>query len=165
MSVARVQAYLHVAHVRANHPAFFSGQPFHNLLSPVMAALMSGNAIVVKTSESVSWSSYHFSQAIRSCLESCGHDPDTVQVLIGCEAVATSEGLSKNPEIKHLTFIGSDIVGKMIAKDAAECLTPVTLELGGKVSRLSYEYVDISSARKLTKHCLDCSPYRILRYC
>lgn len=93
---------------------------------------MSGNAIVVKTSESVAWSSFHFAQAIRSCLSACGHDPDIVQVLIGCEAEA-ARSLTRSSKISHLTFIGSDKVGKEIAKDAAENLLPVTLELGGKV--------------------------------
>lgn len=114
----------------------FIFQPFHNLLSPVIAALMSGNAIVIKTSENVAWSSSSFAAAIRSCLEACGHSPDIVQVLIGCEGEA-ARSLTRSREISHLTFIGSDKVGKEIAKDAAENLLPVTLELGGKVSRIN----------------------------
>lgn len=100
---------------------------------------MSGNAIVVKTSESVAFSSSTFSKAIQSCLQACGHDPNTVQILIGCEA-DSARVLTRNNEnvIKHLTFIGSDKIGKEIAKDAAESLLPVTLELGGKVSILPY---------------------------
>lgn len=101
-----------------------------------MAALMSGNAIVVKTSEAVAWSSSHFARAMQSCLEACGHDPNTVQVLVGCEAEA-ARALTRSKEISHLTFIGSDKVGKEIARDAAENLLPVTLELGGKVSALT----------------------------
>lgn len=97
-----------------------------------MAALMPGNAIVIKTSEAVAWSSSHFAQAIQSCLEACGHDPNIVQVLIGCEAEA-ARSLTRSKDISHLTFIGSDKVGKEVAKDAAENLLPVTLELGGKV--------------------------------
>lgn len=94
---------------------------------------MSGNAIVIKTSENVAWSSSHFAIAIQSCLEACGHDPNIVQVLVGCEGEA-ARSLTRSKEISHLTFIGSDKVGKEIAKDAAENLLPVTLELGGKVS-------------------------------
>lgn len=101
-----------------------------------MAALMSGNANVVKTSESVAWSSSQFASAIRSCLEACGHGPNIVQVLIGCEAEA-ARSLTRSKDISHLTFIGSDKVGKEIAKDAAENLLPVTLGLGGKVSSKS----------------------------
>ena len=81
----------------------------------------------------VAWSSSHFASAIRSCLEACGHDPDVVQVAIGCEAEAAA-AFTKDSRIGHLTFIGSDNVGKQVARNAAEALTPVTLELGGKVS-------------------------------
>lgn len=123
-------------------------QPFHNLLSPVIAALMSGNAIVVKTSESVAWSSSHFSQAIRSSLEACGHDPDVVQVLVGCEAEA-ARSLTGSQKISHLTFIGSDKVGKEVARDAAENLLPVTLELGGKV-RIVYLLCEALRLKTLT---------------
>jgi len=105
--------------------------PFHNLLSPVLAALMSGNAIVIKTSEQVAWSSSHFAEALRSCLAACGHDPNIVQVAIGCEGEAAA-AFTRDERLGHLTFIGSDHVGKMVARNAAEGLTPVTLELGGK---------------------------------
>jgi acyl-CoA reductase-like NAD-dependent aldehyde dehydrogenase len=96
---------------------------------------MSGNAIVVKTSENVAWSSKHFADAIRSCLQACGQDPDIVQVAIGCEAAAAA-AFTRDERLAHLTFIGSDAVGKQVALGAAEALTPVTLELGGKVCRI-----------------------------
>lgn len=95
---------------------------------------MSGNTIVVKTSEQVAWSSLHFGNVIKSCLEACGHNPNIVQVAIGCEAEA-AKAFTQDPRIGHLTFIGSDAVGKEVARNAAEALTPVTLELGGKVRR------------------------------
>lgn len=115
------------------YPHQSSALAFHNLFSPVLAAIMSGNAIVVKTSEQVAWSSLHFSEALRSCFEACGHSPDVVQVAIGCEAEAAA-AFTRDERIGHLTFIGSDAVGKEVARNAAEALTPVTLELGGKVS-------------------------------
>jgi len=43
-----------------------------------------------------------------------------------------AEGLTRSPKIKHITFIGSERVGRQIALAAAQNLTPVTLELGGK---------------------------------
>lgn len=52
----------------------------HNVLSPIIAALMSGNTIVVKCSEYVAWSSTYFVGAVRECLSVCGWDPDIVQV-------------------------------------------------------------------------------------
>ena len=46
--------------------------PVHNALSPIIAALASGNSIVVKPSENVAWSSLNVIRAVRSCLEACG---------------------------------------------------------------------------------------------
>lgn len=45
---------------------------FHNFISPVIASLFSGNAIVVKPSENVAWSSLIFADAVRACLLACG---------------------------------------------------------------------------------------------
>lgn len=43
-----------------------------------------------------------------------------------------AEAVTKSPIIRHITFIGSEEVGRKVAIAAAEHLTPVTLELGGK---------------------------------
>lgn len=52
----------------------------HNAWSPVLASIFAGNAVVVKCSEHVVWSTSWFIGAIRECLISCGHDPELVQV-------------------------------------------------------------------------------------
>lgn len=46
--------------------------PLHNLLGPIVAALAAGDAIVVKPSEQVAWSSLIFVEAVRDCLTACG---------------------------------------------------------------------------------------------
>ncbi|KAL4259714.1 aldehyde dehydrogenase family protein [Pleurotus pulmonarius] len=104
--------------------------PLHNSWSPIIAALFAGNGIVLKCSEKVIWSSGWFVGAITECLRACGHDSELVQLV--CCYPEEAEALTKSPEIKHITFIGSDTVGKKVAIAAAENLTPVTLELGGK---------------------------------
>jgi aldehyde dehydrogenase (NAD+) len=55
--------------------------------------------------------------------------PDHVSVVTG--GIEVSEAVSLLP-LDHLVFTGSTRVGKIIMKAAAENLTPVTLELGGK---------------------------------
>lgn len=52
----------------------------HNAWSPILAALFSGNAIVVKCSEHVAWSSKWFVDVIKECLRACNFDPELVQV-------------------------------------------------------------------------------------
>ncbi|KAF8638823.1 hypothetical protein AX17_001881 [Amanita inopinata Kibby_2008] len=104
--------------------------PLHNAWSPILAAIFSGNGIILKCSENVIWSTGWFVGAITECLRACGHDPDLVQVVCCYPEQATA--LIKSPLIKHITFIGSEPVGRIVAREAVENLTPVTLELGGK---------------------------------
>ncbi|KIJ63316.1 hypothetical protein HYDPIDRAFT_41160 [Hydnomerulius pinastri MD-312] len=104
--------------------------PLHNAWSPIIAAIFAGNAIVLKCSEHVVWSTDWFVGAIHKALEVCGHDADIVQTV--CCWPNQAEALTKSPLIKHITFIGSEEVGRKVAIAATEHLTPVTLELGGK---------------------------------
>ncbi|EIN13899.1 Aldedh-domain-containing protein [Punctularia strigosozonata HHB-11173 SS5] len=104
--------------------------PLHNALSPIMASIFAGNGVVLKCSEHVVWSTTWFIGAVKECLRACGHDPDLVQ-LVRCYP-DEAEALTTSPMIKHITFIGSERVGRLVAQAATEHLTPVTLELGGK---------------------------------
>ena len=52
----------------------------HNAWSPIIASIFAGNAIVLKCSEHVVWSTDWFVGAIHKALEACGHDADIVQV-------------------------------------------------------------------------------------
>ena len=49
-----------------------------------------------------------------------------------CCLPAEAEVLTGSSAIKHITFIGSEEVGRKVARAAAENMTPLTLELGGK---------------------------------
>ncbi|OCH89541.1 meiotic sister-chromatid recombination aldehyde dehydrogenase [Obba rivulosa] len=104
--------------------------PLHNAWSPILAALFAGDAIVVKCSEHVIWSTSWFVGAIMTCLQACGHSPDLVQLV--CCYPEEADALTRSSLIRHITFIGSEEVGRKVAMAATENLTPVTLELGGK---------------------------------
>ncbi|EPQ60441.1 ALDH-like protein [Gloeophyllum trabeum ATCC 11539] len=118
--------------------------PLHNAWSPILAGLFAGNAVVVKCSEQVIWSTRWFVGAIKECLKACGYSQDLVQLV--CCWPNAAEALTKSPHIKHITFIGSEEVGRKVAQAATEHLTPVTLELGGK------DPVIILQGTDLTKH-------------
>ncbi|EJD37102.1 Aldedh-domain-containing protein [Auricularia subglabra TFB-10046 SS5] len=115
--------------------------PLHNALSPIMAALFAGNAIVLKCSEHVAWSTAWFVGAVRTCIEACGHDPDVVQLVTCWPEEAPT--LTTSPWIRHITFIGSEVVGRKVAEAACRNLTPVTLELGGKDAALIMPGTDL----------------------
>lgn len=104
--------------------------PVHNMLGPVISALFAGNAIVVKCSEQVAWTSQHMLNGVCRCLDACGAPSDLVQV-VAC-GPASVEALTRDPRLAHITFIGSDAVGRLVAAAAAPQLTATTLELGGK---------------------------------
>ncbi|TFY81526.1 hypothetical protein EWM64_g2488 [Hericium alpestre] len=104
--------------------------PLHNAWSPILAAIFAGNGIVLKCSEHVAWSTTWFIKAIHECLRVCKFPEDLVQ-LSYCFPDQV-ETLTRSPLIKHITFIGSEPVGRLVAMAATEHLTPVCLELGGK---------------------------------
>ncbi|CEJ59563.1 Putative Oxidoreductase [Penicillium brasilianum] len=104
--------------------------PFHNFIGPVISALFSGNAIVVKPSEQTAWCTAFFLEIVRGALSSCGHSRDLVQTAVCLPAVA--DKLTSHPEISHITFIGSRPVAHKVCASAAKSLTPVCVELGGK---------------------------------
>ena len=104
--------------------------PFHNFISPVISALFTGNAIVVKPSEQTCWSADYFLRIIRGALVACGHSQELVQSVVCLPE--TADHLTSHPKIRHITFIGSRNVAFKVCASAAKSLTPVTVELGGK---------------------------------
>jgi acyl-CoA reductase-like NAD-dependent aldehyde dehydrogenase len=84
----------------------------HNAWSPILAAIFAGNGVVVKCSESVVWSTNWFVGAFTECLRACGHDPELIQVV--CCFPEQAHALTKSPLIKHITFIGSEEVGRKV---------------------------------------------------
>jgi acyl-CoA reductase-like NAD-dependent aldehyde dehydrogenase len=104
--------------------------PFHNLLGPIISALFTGNAIIVKASEQTAWSTAYFTKIAQGALRACGQNPDLVQSIVCWPNEANH--LTSHPGISHLTFIGSKEVAHHVAKSASTSLTPLCLELGGK---------------------------------
>ncbi|KAJ2882396.1 Meiotic Sister-Chromatid recombination aldehyde dehydrogenase, partial [Coemansia aciculifera] len=116
--------------------------PFHNTVGPVISALFSGNAIVVKASEHVAWSMAYWEQMVKRALNVCGHDPELVQFVTGFADIGNA--LTSSPLVDHITFIGSPEVGKLVMRSASANLTPVTLELGGKDCAIVFADADMA---------------------
>lgn len=100
--------------------------PFMLTLLPVIGAMAGGNTIVVKPSEFAPATSALISKIIQSIFSA-----DYILCVEG-EGAVVVPGLMKDFRFDHLFYTGSTAVGKIIYKMAAEQLTPVTLELGGK---------------------------------
>jgi acyl-CoA reductase-like NAD-dependent aldehyde dehydrogenase len=98
--------------------------PVNLAVGPLAAALAAGNRVMVKTSE--------FTPATGELLARLVADrfsPEKV-VAVGGEMEVSAEFASL--PFDHLLFTGSTAVGRHVMRAAAENLTPVTLELGGK---------------------------------
>ncbi len=100
-----------------NYPIFVS-------LAPIAGALAAGNRVMLKPSEFTPRTSQ-----VLADLFSESFSPDHVTVVQG--DAETGRQFASLP-LDHLLFTGSTAVGKQIMRAAAEHLTPVTLELGGK---------------------------------
>lgn len=98
--------------------------PIYLAVGPLVAALAAGNRALVKMSEFTPATASLFAELIAA-----NFAEDEVSVVQGDASVAHS--FSQLP-FDHLLFTGSTPVGHHVMLAAAENLTPVTLELGGK---------------------------------
>ena len=113
--------------------------PFSIPATEALAALVAGNAVVLKPSEFTSLVALE----LKSLLHSAGVPQDVFQVLVGDGA--TGAALIR-AEIDKVVFTGSVATGKRIAAVAAERLLPVVLELGGKDPMLVLDDADVDVA-------------------
>ncbi len=114
--------------------------PLQLALLPLISAFAAGNRIVLKPSEL----SGHTSRVIREIVEEVFQDDEVIVVTGG---IQETEALLKE-KWDYIFFTGSSSVGKIILKSAAENLTPVTLELGGKSPCLVEESANLEVAAK-----------------
>jgi acyl-CoA reductase-like NAD-dependent aldehyde dehydrogenase len=110
--------------------------PFSIPATETLAALVAGNAVVLKPSEFTSLVALE----LASLLHAAGVPRDIFQVVVG--EGPTGAALIHSP-IDKLVFTGSVATGKRIAVAAAERLLPVVLELGGKDPMLVLDDADV----------------------
>lgn len=98
--------------------------PYQLALCPLIAAVAAGNQVVLKPSELTPNTAKIITKIITETF-----DKNHVECVEGSVEVTTAL-LAKRWD--YIFFTGSVAVGKIVAKAAAENLTPITLELGGK---------------------------------
>ncbi|KAJ6502092.1 NAD-aldehyde dehydrogenase [Mycena sanguinolenta] len=111
--------------------------PLWLCVSPMCGAIAAGNAIAVKPSESCPAIASLLTELIPKYL-----DPSLVRVVNG--AIPETTKLLELPW-GHILYTGNARVGRIVATAAAQTLTPVSLELGGK----SPVFVDPASDMQL----------------
>nr|WP_315597934.1 coniferyl aldehyde dehydrogenase [uncultured Cupriavidus sp.] len=118
--------------------------PIYLALGPLATALAAGNRCMIKTSEFAP----HTSKALRALLADVFH-ADEVCVVEGADDVARR--FTALP-FDHLVFTGSPAVGREVMRAAADNLTPVTLELGGKSPAIVSRSADLETAARRIAH-------------
>ncbi|AUI88756.1 coniferyl-aldehyde dehydrogenase [Vibrio azureus] len=105
-------------------------------LSPLITAIAAGNKAMIKLSEFTP-------RTNKVLINVCRQLSDDVQIVEGETEVA--QAFTQLP-FNHLFFTGSTNVGRSVAKAAAENLTPITLELGGKSPVIIADDINLKKA-------------------
>lgn len=115
--------------------------PFVLTMDAVVAALFAGNAIVIKPSEFTPLTALKLVELAREA----GLADGLVSVVTGDGT--TGEALSRS-SVDKIFFTGSTATGRRVMAAAAETLTPVGLELGGKDPALVLRDADLERAAR-----------------
>ena len=114
--------------------------PFQLALSPLIAAMAAGNCAVLKPAEQAPATAQIIKELLDSCFE--------------CNYVTTINGGRDKAEVllqnkfDYIFYTGGAEVGRKVMLAAAENLTPLTLELGGKSPCIVAEDADLEVAAK-----------------
>ncbi|WP_141690359.1 MULTISPECIES: coniferyl aldehyde dehydrogenase [unclassified Ensifer] len=112
--------------------------PVNLALAPLVAAIGAGNHVMLKPSEHTPRTSVF----LRALIADVFPDTRATVVLGGADLSAAFSALP----FDHLFFTGSTAVGRKVMAAAAQNLTPVTLELGGKSPAIVGETADLRRA-------------------
>ncbi len=116
--------------------------PFQLALSPLVAAIAAGNCVVLKPAAQAPVTA----QIIKELLDSCFESNYIATIDGGCDK---AEILLEN-KFDYIFYTGGADVGRKVMLAAAENLTPLTLELGGKSPCIVDEDADLDiSARRI----------------
>jgi betaine-aldehyde dehydrogenase len=119
LNFTRRQSYGVVAKINPfNHPFRFCAEK-------AAAPLAAGNCVVIKGSEQAPLSSLKLGELVDGLFP-----PGVVNIVTGDGAAGSA--MVKHPDVGRVGFVGSVPTGRAIARDAADGLKHVTLELGGK---------------------------------
>lgn len=112
--------------------------PLSLAIMPLLSAIAAGNRAILKPSELTPATSELLKSTLREIFPE-----DQIAVVTGGPELGAA--FSRLP-FDHLVFTGSTHVGRMVMREAAENLVPVTLELGGKSPTLIGPDADIETA-------------------
>jgi acyl-CoA reductase-like NAD-dependent aldehyde dehydrogenase len=112
--------------------------PLTNSFGDCLPALAAGNAVILKPSEVTPLTS----RLLAEGMTACGLPADVFAVATG----RGETGAALVDEVDMIMFTGSTATGKKVMQKAAETLTPVSLELGGKDPMIVLSDADLERA-------------------
>jgi acyl-CoA reductase-like NAD-dependent aldehyde dehydrogenase len=115
--------------------------PLHTPMGSIAYALAAGNTVVFKPSELTSLTG----RLLAECAEAAIPIPDVLQVVTG---FGETGGQLVRARVDKIAFTGSPATGRRVMAAAAETLTPVLLELGGKDAMIVAPDADLERAAK-----------------
>jgi aminomuconate-semialdehyde/2-hydroxymuconate-6-semialdehyde dehydrogenase len=108
----------------------------------IAPALAFGNTVVLKPAEQ----SPSSAARIGALALEAGFPEGVLNVVQGFGPGAVGEALTRDPRVDRITFTGESNTGRLIAAAAAEHLTPVSMELGGKSANVVFADADMDAA-------------------
>jgi len=115
--------------------------PIELTILKVIPALVMGNAVVVKAPSSNPTAILKMGEL----LIEAGVPADLAPFLV-CSRDACTEAMVKSPKVDAIGLTGSTTAGIQMMKDAADCLKPMFLELGGNDPFIICEDADLDTA-------------------
>src|SRR6476661_4670818 len=112
--------------------------PLTNSFGDCIPALAAGNSVILKPSEITPLTSLLMAEGLKEC----GIPDGVFQVATGLGAT----GAALVDEVDMIMFTGSTATGKKVMAKAAQTLTPVSLELGGKDPMIVLSDADVERA-------------------
>ena len=107
----------------------------------IAPALVTGCSIVVKPAEDACLSVLALAEHVKNA-----GIPDGVVNIVSGRGLECGEALVRHPEVARISFTGSTVTGRSIAKLAAETTKKVSLELGGKSPQVVFSDADLDRA-------------------
>ncbi|GAC1302399.1 MAG: aldehyde dehydrogenase [Vulcanimicrobiaceae bacterium] len=117
--------------------------PFFLIARKAGPALVTGNTIVIKPSEETPMNALIFARLIAET----DLPPGVINIVFG-RGATTGKALSSHPDVGLVSFTGSVATGMAIMHEAANNITKVNLELGGKAPAIVLADADLDLAAK-----------------
>ncbi|MVZ99906.1 aldehyde dehydrogenase family protein [Actinomadura sp. LD22] len=117
--------------------------PVINASMKIAPAIAAGNTVVVKSPELGPYAVVRFGQI----LIEAGLPAGVVNIVSG--GPETGEAIIRHPDIRKVSFTGGPAIAQKVMGVAAESLTPVCLELGGKSANIVFEDADLEKAGQM----------------